>query len=77
MRIPSGREHAPDLAHHLHRIPHVLQHRIALHSLKNRITERQALRVGGDIHSRYADQIQVHVTLHGPARTADVKVPTP
>ena len=45
VRVPSGHEHSPDLAYHLPRIAHVLQHGVALNPLKHVIAERQALRL--------------------------------
>ena len=62
MQISAWREHAAQFPATRMRVAHVLQHRIAFHALEDRVAERQLLRIGGDIHARHREEIQIDVS---------------
>src|SRR3712207_7942880 len=67
----SRREHAPDLRENPLGRPHVLQDRIALDTLELPVAKREGVGVGGDIHARDGEQVEIHVPLDRPARRSE------
>ena len=66
---------AADFMDHRLGVGGVLHHRVALHSLESVMSERQVLRVTGNIDAGQGEQIDIHIPVDTAARPADVKVP--
>jgi hypothetical protein len=64
-----------DFRHDLSGIPDVLEHGIALHTLKDTGRKWQLLGIRRDVNARHSAQVEIDIALHYAARAADVKIP--
>jgi hypothetical protein len=55
----------------------MFEHGIAFHAREQIRAERHSLRVGDDIHTRHAEDVEIHIPGYEPVGAADIQIPAP
>ena len=53
----------------------MLEHGVTLHPLKQRIAERELVRVGRYVYAGHREEVEIHESRHRASGASDVQIP--